>query len=313
MKALTYHQFGNAEVLNIEDVPEPKVTDGGVLVSFRASTVNVIDYRARNGSLAPFVNNKFPKIPGTDIAGIVTAVGRDVQRFKVGDAVFGATDPFKGGAFAEVVALPESALAVKPEMLSFNEVATLPITGLAALQSLRDLGKIKSGALVLIYGSSGAMGLFTIQLAKYFDAHVTAVCGTQGVSLSKSMGADIVLDYKADSIVFDRKFDIILNLSGNFPFDRAYQYLKPDGRCVEPSPTIPKFLGSKILNLFRSKKHLMLQTKVTPDDLALLASLVVNGRLKVTIAKVYPLMAAKQAFIDMEKGGVVGKIVVSAD
>ncbi len=313
MKTLIYNQFGTAEVLHIEDTPEPEVPDDGVLVGLRATTVNVIDYRSRNGMLWPFVNKKFPKIPGVDIAGIVTAVGRETKRFKVGDAVFGGTDPFKGGAFAEVVAVPESVLAAKPEALGFNEAATLPITGLAALQGLRDLGKVKRGDAVLIYGSSGAMGLYTIQLAKQFGAHVTTVSGTQGVSMSKSMGADIALDYKAGSVVFNRSFDIILDLSSKFPFAQARRHLKPRGRFVEPSPTIPKFLGSKLLNPFRSQKHLMLQTVLRPDDLAFLASLVVNGQLQVTIAKVYPLTEAKQAFVDMEKGGTVGKIVVVAE
>lgn len=313
MKALLYEKFGTADVLHIGDVPEPKVPDDGVLVSFRASTVNVIDYRSRNGSLAPFVNNKFPKIPGVDIAGVVTTTGRNAHRFKVGDAVFGATGSFKGGALAELVAVAESSLSPKPDSLGFNEAATLPITGLAALQSLRNLGKIKRGDAVLLYGSSGAMGLYAIQLAKHFGAHVTAVCGTQGVSLSKSMGADVVLDYKTGIVEFDRSFDIIIDMSSKFPFAQARWHLKPDGRFVEPSPTIPKFLGSMIFNLFRSQKHLMLQTQSIPDDLALLASLVVNGGLIVTVSKVYPLVSAKQAFIDMERGGTIGKIVVSAD
>jgi len=313
MKALTYHEFGTAEVLHIENVPEPKVPDDGVLVSLRATTVNVIDYRSRNGMLWPFVNKKFPKIPGVDIAGVVIVVGRDAKRFQVGDAVFGGTDPFKGGALAEVVAMPEVVLAAKPETLGFHEAATLPITGLAALQGLRDLGKVKPDDAVLIYGSSGAMGLYAIQLAKQFGAHITTVSGTQGVSVSKSMGADITLDYKAGPVVFDRNFDIILDLSSKFPFAQARPHLKPRGRFVEPSPTIPKFLGSKLLNPFRSQKHLMLQTELRPDDLAFLASLVVDGKLQVTIAKVYPLTEAKQAFVDMEKGGTVGKIVVVAE
>jgi NADPH:quinone reductase-like Zn-dependent oxidoreductase len=313
MKALIYRQFGTAEVLQIEDIPEPKLPDDAVLVNQRATTVNVIDSRSRNGSLWPFVNKKFPKIPGVDVAGVVVAVGRKVKRFQVGDAVFGGTNPFQGGAFAEVVAVSESMLTAKPETLSFDQAAALPIAGLAALQSLRDLGKVKQGDAVLIYGSSGAMGLYAIQLAKQFEAHVTAVCGTQGVSASNLMGADVVIDYKMEPVTFNRGFDTILDLSSKFPFTQARQYLKPEGRFVEPSPTIPKFIGSKLLNPFRRQKHLMLQTALRPDDLALLASLVASGKLKVTIAKIYPFTATKQAFIDMEKGGTVGKIVVSVD
>ena len=312
MKALIYNEFGDAQVLHIEDMPEPKISEDGVLVRLCASTVNVIDYRSRNGSLSPFVDKKFPKIPGVDLAGVVTAVGKKVKRFKIGDAVFGATNPFKGGAFAEVVAIQESGLCAKPDSLNFNEAATLPITGLAALQALRDLAKIKDGDEVLVYGSSGAMGLFTIQIAKHYGAQVTAVCGTQGVPITKSMGADTVLDYKAGSVIFENNFDAILDLSSRFPFSQARKYLNPNGRFIEPSPTIPKFIGSKLANPFRTQKHLMLQTVSRPDDLAFLASLVINGKLKVTIAKIYSLLEAKEAFIEMEKGGTVGKIVVTA-
>jgi len=312
VKALIYNEFGDAQVLHIEDMPEPKISEDGVLVRLCASTVNVIDYRSRNGSLSPFVDKKFPKIPGVDLAGVVTAVGKKVKRFKIGDAVFGATNPFKGGAFAEVVAIQESGLCAKPDSLNFNEAATLPITGLAALQALRDLAKIKDGDEVLVYGSSGAMGLFTIQIAKHYGAQVTAVCGTQGVPITKSMGADTVLDYKAGSVIFENNFDAILDLSSHFPFSQARKYLNPNGRFIEPSPTIPKFIGSKLANPFRTQKHLMLQTVSRPDDLAFLASLVINGKLKVTIAKIYSLLEAKEAFIEMEKGGTVGKIVVTA-
>jgi len=312
VKALIYNEFGDAQVLHIEDMPEPKISEDGVLVRLCASTVNVIDYRSRNGSLSPFVDKKFPKIPGVDLAGVVTAVGKKVKRFKIGDAVFGATNPFKGGAFAEVVAIQESALCAKPDSLNFNEAANLPITGLAALQALRDLAKIKDGDEVLVYGSSGAMGLFTIQIAKHYGAQVTAVCGTKGVPITKSMGADTVLDYKAGSVIFENNFDAILDLSSHFPFSQARKYLNPNGRFIEPSPTIPKFIGSKLANPFRTQKHLMLQTVSRPDDLAFLASLVINGKLKVTIAKIYSLLEAKEAFIEMEKGGTVGKIVVTA-
>lgn len=313
MKALIYHQFGTAEVLHIEETPEPKLPENGVLVSLRATTVNVIDYRSRNGVLWPFVNKKFPKIPGVDVAGVVIAVGRKAKRFKIGDAVFGSTNPFQGGAFAEVVAVPESALAAKPEALSFNQAATLPIAGLAALQALRDLGQIKRNDTVLIYGSSGATGLYAIQLAKYFGAQVTAVSGTQGLAPSQAMGADVVLDYKAGPVVFNRRFDIILDLSSKFPFAQARQHLKPRGRFVETSPNIPKFIGSLLANPWRAQKNLMLQAASRPEDLELLASLVVNGNLQVTIAKVYPLIAAQQAFVDMEKGGTIGKIVVNTE
>lgn len=311
MKALVYHRFGNADVMNIEEIVSPPIPDNGVLIAMRASTVNVIDYLARNGVMAPMVNKKFPKIPGADVAGIVTEVGKNATHLKVGDAVFGFGSAFKGGSIAEQVALPESVLTKKPEALGFNEAAALPVTGLAALLALRDLGNVKQGDQVLIYGSSGAAGLFAVQLGKIMGAHVTAVCGTDGVATTQSMGADAVVDYKSGTVKFDRLFDIIIDFSNHFAFGKARMYLKPKGRFIDASPNIPKFIGSMLKNPFRSQKELMLQTTSRPKDLDYLALLATSGKLKITIAKIYPLAEAKQAFIEMETKGAIGKIVIT--
>ena len=311
MKAITYHQFGSAEVLALEEVAAPMVPDDGVVVTMRATSVNVIDSRSRNGLMSPFVNKKFPKIPGADVAGVVSAIGAHAKRFKVGDKVFGATNAFKGGAMAEQVALRENQLAPLPPSLTFEQAAALPITGLAALLALRGLGKTKSGDEVLIYGSSGAAGLYAIQLAKHYGAHVTTVSGTAGAKVSQDTGADVALDYKAGPVKFSGKFDVIVDFSSQFPFQRARPHLQPAGRFIESSPTIPKFLGSLIANVFRAQKHLMLTATARTSELEFLSSLVEAGKLQVTIAKTYPLAAAKQAFRDQEKGGTVGKIIVN--
>lgn len=313
MKTILYNRFGTPDVLSTGDLPSPALQETGVLVSMRASSVNVIDSRSRQGLMSPFVDKKFPKVPGSDIAGVVLAVGPKAKRFKVGDRVFGATNAFKGGAFAEEVALPEDSLAPIPRSLGFPEAATLPITGLAALLALRGLGRIKGGDEVLIYGSSGAAGLFAIQLATHFGGHVTTVSGTAGAAASKAMGADQALDYKSGPVVLVGAFDIIIDFSGTFPFARARMHLKRNGRFIESSPTIPKFLGSMIANLFRAKKHLMLTTMANSEGLELLASLVAAGELRTTIARSYPLTEAKRAFIEQEKGGIVGKIVVTSE
>ncbi len=313
MKAITYSSFGTPDVLMLDDIAAPNVKDNGVLVSMRASSVNVIDSRIRNGLMSPLVNKKFPKMPGADVAGVVTAVGSQVTRFKAGDAVFGGVDALKGGAFAEVVAVPETGLALMPASLGFSEAAALPTTGLAALYALRELGKVQRGSRVLIYGSSGSAGLFAIQLAKHFGANVTTVSGSKGASASREMGADTVIDYKAGSVTFNGLFDIIIDFSSTFGFVVARRYLKPDGRFVEASPNIPKFIGSMLANPFRAQKHLTLQTVPQAKDLAFLASLVDAGHLKVTIANTYPLASARQAFVEQEKGGVVGKIVITGD
>jgi len=243
MKALTYRQFGGAELLQIEDAPKPVPPDDGVVVSMKASSLNVIDIRSLKGLMAPFVNGKFPKIPGTDVAGIVIATGSRARKFKVGDRVFGATNAFKGGAFAEFVAVPESALTVIPESLPVEEAAALPTTGLAALYALRDLGRAKPGDRILIYGSSGAAGLFAIQIAKSLGAEVSTVSGTSGAATSKAMGANEAIDYKSGPVELRGKFDVIVDFSSNFPFAVARNHLTVEGRFIEASPSIPKFIG----------------------------------------------------------------------
>jgi NADPH:quinone reductase-like Zn-dependent oxidoreductase len=312
MKAITYRSFGSPEVLVLEDVPAPAVHENGVLVSVRASSVNVIDSRSRNGVMSPFVDKKFPKIPGVDVAGVVLGVGAKVRRLKAGDRVFGATNAFKGGAFAERVSVPENSLAPMPLSVDFPEAAAVPIAGLAALKAIRDLGRVRKGDNVLIYGSSGAVGLFTIQLAKYFGAQVTTVSGTAGAEASRAMGADRALDYRAGPVALVSEFDIIVDYSGAYPFAIARKHLKRKGRFIESSPTIPKFLASMIANPFRLKKHLMLTTAANFKDLESLASLIDAAKLRITIARSYPLSEAKQAFVDHERGGTVGKIVVTA-
>jgi len=312
MKALTYRQFGGAEQLRIEEAPEPVPQEDGVVLSMQASSLNVIDIRSLKGLMAPFVNGKFPKIPGTDIAGIVTATGSKARKFKVGDRVFGATNAFKGGAFAEYAAVPESALTFIPEFLKIEEAAALPTTGLAALYAMRDLGRVKPGDRVLIYGSSGAAGLFAIQIAKVLGAETTTVSGTAGAAASKAIGADEAIDYKSGPVMLGGKFDVIVDFSSNFPFAVARQHLTVAGRFIEASPSIPKFIGSLLANPFRKQKHLMLQTVARTADLDYLVSLVKRGQLKVTIAKIFPIYQAKQAFLDHDRGGIVGKIAITA-
>lgn len=310
MKAVTYHQFGSVDVLNYEEVALPALPEDGVLVSQRASSINVVDYRARSGLLAPFVNKKFPKIPGADVAGVVTAVGNKVRGFSAGDAVLGATDPFKGGALAETVAVLAKNLVHLPSKISFTQAAALPIAAVAALESVRDLGGVKAGQNVLIYGASGAVGLYAVQLAKHFGAHVTAVSGAAGVEVLNKLGADVVIDYRKGSIKFARNFDVVIDYSSQFPFNTARAILTAAGRYVDASPNIPKFILSMIGNLFRRQKNLMLATATKAADLETIIDLVQKNVLTITVAKNFPLDQAKQAFTEMERGGTVGKIMV---
>jgi NADPH:quinone reductase-like Zn-dependent oxidoreductase len=207
MISITYDRFGSIDVLTVTDTAfGQEIPAHSVEVAMHASSINTIDVRAREGLLSPLVNKKFPKTPGADVSGIVTRIGAKVTALKVGDSVFGATDPFKVGAFAERVIVPTKQLAKKPSTISHEQAATLPIAGLAALYSLQELGHIKAGQRVLIYGSSGAVGLFAIQLAKSAGAHVTTVSGTKGVAVAQSFGADHSIDYCA-GVVLPSKLD----------------------------------------------------------------------------------------------------------
>jgi NADPH:quinone reductase-like Zn-dependent oxidoreductase len=317
MQALTYDNFGPLEAMHFALIPAPVPSRGEVAVEVRATSLNVIDSRVRNGQMGPLVKKKFPKIPGADFAGTIAALGEGVTDFSVGDPVFGAADPFKGGAFAPRIVVPASQIARKPESLSFEEAAALPIASLAALSALRDLGLIKPGADVLIHGASGGVGLFAVQLAKHFGARVTAVAGSHALSLLRDFGADTVIDYRSPEATgqlgamrFGRNFNVIVNASGKLPYRDGRVFLKPSGRFVEPSPTIPLFIGANIANLFRSQKHLMLAAFPKRADLELLAALAVKGVLKVTLARAFPFSQSKDAFSMMERGGTIGKIVV---
>ncbi len=311
MKAILYNQFGSVDVLRTGDIEAPQPQPRGVVVQVRAASLNVIDSRSRRGEMSPFVNKKFPKIPGVDFSGVISAVGDQVSDLKPGDEVLGATDPFKGRALAEYVAVPRDAIARKPASLPWEEAAALPLAGVAALLSLRNLGRVQSGQRVLVHGSSGGLGSLAVQLARLMGARVTTVSGTSGVGLSRELGAHECVDYQRGGAP-SGTFDLALNFSGHFPFQLARPFLAENGRFVEPSPTIPKFISSMIANLFRRQKHLMLTAQVKTPDLETLLAQVTEGHLRVVVGKVFPFRQAQDAFLFFEKGSVLSKVVVNS-
>ncbi|HQT63860.1 MAG TPA: NAD(P)-dependent alcohol dehydrogenase [Acidocella sp.] len=311
MKAFSYDQFGGAGVLHAANLPEPVAGTSDVVVAIEARSINLIDIRVRSGMMGPLVNKRFPKVPGADFAGTITAIGANVKHLQVGERVFGAADPFKGGAFAELVAVPESQVIKLPSELSVSDAVTLPIAGLAALQSLRDLGGVTSGQSVLIHGATGPVGLFAVQIAKYKGAYVTAVGGA-GLETARLLGADVLIDYRSGKTVQKNGgFDVILNASGKMPYSRGKIFLKQAGRLIEPSPTIAVFIGSKLGNLFRRRKHLALATQVRHSDLEYLARLVSERAVKPVIAATFAFSETLAAFAMVEGGGVIGKVVVT--
>src|SRR4029079_2435015 len=220
MKAIVRETYGPPDVLHLEEVPVPTPGDGEVLVKVHAASANAGDWHLLRGTPLPFrlvAGLRTPKfsIIGTDIAGRVEAVGRNVTRFRPGDEVFGELSRCGFGAYAEFAVAPEKALALKPANLSFEEAATLPTAGCTALQGLRK-GRIQRGQRVLINGASGGVGTFAVQIAKTFGTEVTAVCSTRNIEVVRSIGADHVLDYtKDDFAALGQRYDLILAANGD--------------------------------------------------------------------------------------------------
>jgi len=310
MRALAYNRFGGLAELGFTDLPEPEPRAGEVLVAVSARSINAIDLKIMAGKMGPLVSRRFPKVPGADFAGTVVAIGKGVTDVQIGQRVYGAADVFKGGSFAERIAVPARQVAALPDALADDVAASLPIAGLAALKALRDLGGLMMGQRVLVHGATGPVGLFAIQIAKAMGAPVTAVAGA-GLDAAAKFGADTLIDYRAAASAPAGPFDVILNLSGQLPWRRARALLAPRGRLVEAAPTIPQFIGATLGNLVRRRAHMPLATSANRRDLTDLATWVSTGKLQSTIAARFPFDQSIDAMALMAKGGVVGKIVVT--
>ena len=231
MKAIVYREYGPPDVLRCEEIDKPTPGDSEVLLQVRAAALNPYDWHFMRGEpyairlMAGIGKPKNNRI-GADVAGIVESVGRNVTQFKPGDAVYGVCQ----GAFAEYVCIAETKLVKKPDGISFEQAASIPIAGLTALQALRDKGKIQPGQAVLVNGASGGVGTFGVQIAKAFGAKVTGVTSTRNVELVRSIGADDVIDYtKQDFTKSDKRFDLILDCVGNHTFSECLRVLQPKG------------------------------------------------------------------------------------
>src|ERR1700693_4397814 len=261
------------------------------------------------------------KIPGSDIAGRVEAVGKNIKQFKVGDEVFGQVS---WGAFAEYVCVPETALSLKPANLSFGEAAAVPEASLVALQGLRDKGQMKPGQKVLIYGASGGNGTFAVQLAKSFGAEVTGVCSTRNVGLVRSIGADHVIDYtKEDFNKNGQQYDLILATAGYrsiFDYKRA---LSPKGRYVATGGSMrgPKAMAQvyqalllgPLISMTGKKKFSILTLRIHQRDLLFIKGLIEAGKVKPVLDRRYPLSEVAEALRYYEEGHARGKVVITVD
>ena len=314
MKAIVYTEYGSPDVLHLKEVEKPTPNDNEDLVKVFASSINRADWYMLNGE--PFLVRleagiQKPKriILGADIAGQVEAVGKNVEEFKIGDEVFGDISACGWGGFAEYVSVNENALVLKPAQITFEAAASAPMAAVTALQGLRDKGQIRQNQNVLIYGASGGVGTWAVQIAKSFGTHVTAVCSTRNVEMVRFMGADDVIDYtKEDFIQAGKVYDLILGANGERSLADYKRALSSNGIYVCTGGSMKQIFSSLI---FGNKKIKNLSSKPNKKDLLFIKELLETGKVKPVIDKIYPLAELADAFRYFETGKVKGKVVIS--
>ncbi|HEY8474653.1 MAG TPA: NAD(P)-dependent alcohol dehydrogenase [Natronosporangium sp.] len=320
MKAITHDRFGGPDVLTLSELPQPTVGERDVLVRVRAASVSYGDYHYLTGT--PLLGRigfglRGPRVPvrGTDLAGVVEAVGAQVTGFRPGDEVFG----WCKGAFAEYAMGTEDTLLPKPANASFEQAAAVPSSGMTALQGL-DKAKVRAGQRVLILGAGGGVGTFAVQIAKARGAWVTGVCSTSKVALVEKLGADQVIDYtRGDPLRTDQPYDVIVDLAGSRPVPKLRAALAPAGTLLfaggegggrivgDLSRSVPAALRS----MFSRQRLLPFVSLPRKPDLASLAELIEAGKLTPVVGQTYPLARTADAFRDLVARRANGKLVIT--
>ena len=319
MKAMVATKYGPPEVLQLKEVEKPTPKDNEVLIRIYATTVTSGDVRMRSSTYGAWfwlparimfgVRKLRQKIPGNELAGVIESVGKNVTRLKIGDQVFGVTSGLSyGGTTAEYKCLSEDGLmAIKPANMTYEEAAAVPIGGASALHFLRK-GNIQNGQRVLIYGASGSVGTFAVQLAKYFGAEVTGVCSTTNLELVKSLGADKVIDYTKEDFTkngqtYDAIFDAVIKTS----FSRCKSSLKQRGVYLTLDWPLFQALWTSIIG---NKKVIFGIPGEKPEDLIFLKELIEAGKLRSVIDRRYPLEQTAEAHRYVDNGHKKGNVII---
>lgn len=323
MKAVVYHEYGGPEVLRVEDVEKPVPAADGILVKVHAAAFNPVDWHFVRGAPYPLrmatgglSKPSHARRVGVDFAGTVEAVGAAVTGWRVGDAVFG----MGSGSMAEYLGVSAKDVTVrKPDRLTFEQAAGVPLAGLTALQVIRDKAQVRPGQKVLIVGAGGGIGTFAVQLAKVFGAEVTGVQSTGAVDLVRSLGADRAIDYTTEDFTADAaRYDVVFDNVSNRPLRDVLRVLKPGGTLIpngggspEKGISMRRLLRLLATRPFISQKITLFVTKPNRGDLQMLADLMQAGRVTPAIDRCYPLSEAAAALRYLESGHAHGKVVVT--
>jgi NADPH:quinone reductase-like Zn-dependent oxidoreductase len=301
-----FHRFGGPDVLRIEEVEASMPDALQVLVSVNAASVNPVDFKIRSGKYPAVKEDRLPYTPGRDVSGIVEKCGAQATRFKVGDAVVGMVG-IGGGGYAEKAVLDEKAMALKPREIDYVHAAAIPLAGQTAWQGLFRYGQLKAGQSVLIHGGSGGVGHFAVQFAKAKGARVLTTVSTENLEFARSLGADVVIDYKKQRFEeLAQDLDMVFDLIDGETRERSWKLLKKGGVLVttltEPSQETAARHGVRAMRY---------TVEADGKELAEMLSLVTSGKVKPHVQKTYPLEEAAQALNSVEQGHSVGKIVIT--
>ena len=331
MLAYVLKRYGGPDGSSLREMPAPAPGPHDILVDVAAAGLNPVDFKFRQGKLRAISRPTLPLVLGNELAGEVLAVGAQITRFRAGDRVFARVEKDRLGAFAEQAAVGEDCAALLPPNLDFETAAGVPLAALTALQALRDELGVKPGQKVFISGGAGGVGSFAIQIAKGLGAHVTTTASKRGEALVRSLGADEVVDYTSDDLGrLGKDFDAGLDLVGGETLDRMFAIMKPDATIVsiagvpEPQTALLDLGGRRLLAAAfwiisggirrRARRagvgYRFLFMHASGDDLAHLAALIEQGKLRVVIDKRYPFAEVAQALAYLESGRAKGKVVV---
>jgi NADPH:quinone reductase-like Zn-dependent oxidoreductase len=331
MKAFILDRYGSADHVRAGDVPDPELREDDILIQIHAAGVNQLDSKIRNGEFKRILPYRLPLILGHDVAGVVVRVGSRVRRFKPGDEVYARPADGRIGAFAEFIAIAEEDVAIKPKALSMAEAASIPLVGLTAWQALVERANLRKGQKVLIHAGSGGVGTFAIQLAKHLGATVATTTSTANVALVRSLGADIVIDYKKEDFAqVLQDYDVVLNSLDKVTLEKSLRVLKPGGQLISisgpPDAAFARSIGAswalRVIMGFlsygirakakrRQVHYSFLFMRANGDQLTEITSLIESGIIRPVVDRVFPFASTKEAMTYVEAGRAKGKVVVS--